>query len=142
MSIDRWREIVNSLQEFAKPEELGFEPLDQYGGERHGSWVWECVKREAEMNRLVMFGVTPLTHRDLFGHSVVSFEAGASTSESFTRLLIEEFPNIDSNELLNGIPAVLAPALIRAMKSALDIKPSDLTSSYPISSKSYFANGM
>lgn len=90
MNKEDWGKILHELRAAVHPENRGFKSLDEWGGERHGSWVWICFKTEGkgeeqQITRNVSFALTE--EGPTASSFLVEITAGADDSIRFHRLL-------------------------------------------------------
>lgn len=130
MTPEIWSRIINELKINSHPEELGFEP-DGMGAEKHGSWVWHCLRNDRDMTRITEFALTQVSSPDRLSGNLVEIFTGGDNGSRFERFPAANFSYPFISNLMEGIPSVIAPAFVEAMQRAMNLKEENLSKSRP-----------
>ena len=128
-----WDKILSDLKTIAVPDKEGFKPLDEAGGERHGSWVWTCFRRDEEqgITRYASLAITEEAHATASSLYLVEITAGADDSAHFHRFPVAAFRYVGLEALQENVQKQLGPAFAVAMGHAKALQQGDLLSTYP-----------
>ena len=137
MDFASWRKIISQLEaasgDFKLRAAREYQPLDKFGGERHGSWVWTWVGYPNEHDPLthyVSFAVTEETEPGPNATYLVEISAGADDSRHFHSIVTSRRRYGGYDAVLNDIHA-LAMHLQRAFITTELFTSDDLVHAYP-----------
>lgn len=134
MNIELWREFIqalrNNLGDFMHDKQ--YAPLDELGGERHGSWVWTCVRQQSptdQLTRYVSLALTPEIETGPVSMYLIEVSVGADDSMRYKKIITNSYRYGAFPSILDAVPSA-AKSFMEAMITLDRLSFNNLDESY------------
>lgn len=111
MNIDLWKDFVLHLQKDFRDfmNDRGYAPMDELGGDRHGSWVWTCVRPRTDkdiLTRYISLALTPEIEAGPLSTYLIEITAGADDSMRYTAFITRAYRLGATDSIRSAIPTI------------------------------------